>query len=99
MNIAHAQSFTDQLDDVQSQVGFAQTDIAFFVGRIIGVAMTIVGVLLLVLIIYSGFLWMTAGGDKEKVKKAQDYLLNSVIGLIIILVAYSITWFVVSALG
>ncbi len=99
MNIAQAQVFTSELSDVQSKVQFAQTDVAFFVGQIIGVSLTVLGVLLLVFTIYSGFLWMTAGGDKDQVKKAQDYMKNSVIGLVIILVAYSITRFVVSALG
>jgi Na+-driven multidrug efflux pump len=99
MNIANAQTFTDQLGDVQSQVGFAQTDAAFFVGQIIWVALSITGVLLLIFVVYAGFLWMTAGGDGDQVKKAQSYMRNAVIGLVIILCAYSITRFVVGALG
>jgi hypothetical protein len=42
---------------------------------------------------------MTAGGDGDQVKKAQSYMRNAVIGLVIILCAYSITRFVVGALG
>lgn len=63
-------------------------------GRIINFILTFVGVIFLILTIYAGFLWMTAGGNEETVKKAKKWLVNSVIGLAIILSAYSITNFI-----
>ena len=44
---------------------------------------------------FAGYLWMTAGGDSGKVDKAKSYMLNAVIGIIIILAAYIITEFVI----
>ncbi|MFA7654274.1 MAG: pilin [Candidatus Magasanikbacteria bacterium] len=61
---------------------------------IIRSALGILGILFLGLIIYAGFLWMTAGGNEENVKKAKGYIFNAIIGLIIIFSAYSITFFV-----
>ncbi len=95
---ANAQDFTGQLDEAQSEVGFAQTDIATMIGTIIGVALSVLGILLLLLIIYAGFLWMTAGGETDKTKKAKDYMINAVIGLIITLAAYAISQFVINAI-
>ena len=67
---------------------------------IIKIALGFLGTLFLVLIIYAGFLWMTAGGEEEKAGKAKKLIFNGVIGLAIILAAYSITWLAIRlALG
>jgi hypothetical protein len=61
------------------------------VGQLIKTALSLIGALTLVLIIYAGFLWMTSQGEVEKTKKAKGILGNAVIGLIIIFGAYSLT--------
>lgn len=66
------------------------------VGGYINAALGLLGVILVVLIIYAGFLWMTAGGNADQVKKAKQLILNAVIGMIIIFAAYSITNFVLT---
>lgn len=93
-----AQDYLSQVEQTQSAVGFAQTDISVMIGGIISVVLSVLGVLLLIYIIYAGFLWMTAGGDKDQTKKAKDYMINAVIGLIITLSAYAISNFVISAI-
>jgi hypothetical protein len=45
--------------------------------------------------IRGGFFYMTAGGDNTQVQKAKDWLKNGIIGLVIILMAYSISTFVI----
>ncbi len=54
----------------------------------------LLGVIFTVMTIYAGFLWMTAGGNEENVTKAKKLLYQAVIGLAILLSAYSITIFV-----
>ena len=66
--------------------GIIQLVISAFLG--------VLGIIFLVLIIYSGFNWMTAQGDEEKVTLAKNTLTRAVIGLVIIVAAYSITYFV-----
>ncbi|HSD12701.1 MAG TPA: pilin [Patescibacteria group bacterium] len=73
-------------------------DLPTLIGRFIGAALGLLGVILVVLIIYAGFLWMTAQGNEEKVKKAKAMITNAVIGMIIIFAAYAITNFVISSL-
>ena len=70
------------------------TDLRITIGKIVQIFLGFLGVLAVVLIIYAGFLWMTAGGDSAKVDKAKDYIKNAVIGIVIILAAYVITTFV-----
>ncbi len=71
---------------------------AEIVGGLISTVLSILGIIAVVLIIYAGFIWMTAAGNTEKIDKAKKILGNAVIGLIIILMAYSITYFVTTRL-
>lgn len=73
-------------------------DITFIVGTIINVALSLIGIIMVVLIIYGGFLWMTARGEEKQVTKAKDVLTAAIIGLIIVLAAYAIARFVIQAL-
>ena len=59
--------------------------------------MELVGVIFLVLLIYAGFRWMTAGGNEEAIKDAKQMLLNAVIGLVIVLAGYAITTYVLQS--
>jgi hypothetical protein len=68
------------------------------VGGIIKTALTLLGVIAAILIIYSGYVWMTARGKEERVTKAKDTLEAAIIGLIIVMAAYAITYFVVNAM-
>jgi hypothetical protein len=71
---------------------------AIIIGQILLYALTLVGVIFLALTIYAGFLWMTAGGNEEKIKKAKGMLTNAIIGLIIIMASYIITDYVLKAI-
>ena len=73
---------------------FMQTTI----GQIISIALGFIGVLFLILIIYSGYQWMTAGGNEETVTKAKKRITEAAIGLIIILAAWLLTFFVLNNL-
>lgn len=64
------------------------------IGQIVGAVLAFVGVIFFVIIIYGGFMWMTAGGNEEKVKKAIELIVQAVVGLIIIGAAYLITRFI-----
>jgi hypothetical protein len=52
------------------------------------------GLLMTIIIIWSGWRWLTAGGDEKKVETAKSHLLSAVIGGVIIIAAYVITYFV-----
>lgn len=66
---------------------------------VINIALGFLGIGFIGLLIYGGFTWMTASGNEEKVKKAIGIIQMAIIGLIIIVSAYSITHFVFSALN
>ncbi|MEN9558321.1 MAG: hypothetical protein RL141_690 [Candidatus Parcubacteria bacterium] len=73
-------------------------DLYAIIGRIIAIFFSVLGIIFLVLLLYAGFLWMTAQGDGEKVETAQKLIRNAVIGLIIIASSWAIARFVLNAL-
>lgn len=68
------------------------------IGQLINVALGFLGIVLLAYLLFAGFLWMTAGGEEEKVTKAKTMIRNAIIGLIIIVAAFAISTFVLSSL-
>lgn len=68
------------------------------VANIINVFLGLLGILFVVLLLYGGFLWMTARGDSKQVDKAKDLIKEAVIGLTIILSAWAVSYFVISGL-
>lgn len=68
------------------------------VGNLIRTFLGLLGIIFVALLVYAGFLWMTARGASEQVDKAKDTIRNSIIGIAITLMAYAITGFVVSAI-
>ncbi|MDO8499295.1 MAG: FG-GAP-like repeat-containing protein [bacterium] len=81
-----------------AEIGLPATDIRLVIARIIRAALGLLGIVAVALIIYAGFMWMTAGGDDEKVGTAKKILINAVIGLAIILTSYAIVSFVMNKL-
>ncbi len=73
----------------------SETTLAETVGVVIKTALSFVGVAFLALMVYAGYLWMTARGEEEMIKTSQKIITSSIIGLIITVGAYSITSFVV----
>ena len=51
------------------------------------------------LIVYGGFLWMTAAGNDDAVSKAKKIMIAGVIGLVIVLSAFAIASYVVEQLN
>ena len=67
------------------------------IGRVINVILGFLGLIMLVLFIYAGLLWVTAGGNTDQVDKAKMFIKNAIIGMILALAAFIITAFVVTS--
>ena len=91
----------DQVSDglsAISDVNLTSTDIRVLIARYVQIALGLLGTIAVVIVIYGGFLWMTSGGDTEKISRAKSILKNGAIGLAIILLAFSIATFILNAL-
>lgn len=63
-------------------------------GQIITGIFSFLGIIFVAFTIYGGFLYMNARGNEEQTKKATSIITQALIGLVIILAAYAITYFI-----
>lgn len=85
----------NQEDAFRQASGFSQsTTIGEVVQMAIEGFLGLLAVIFVILMILAGYNWMTAGGDEQKVTKAKDTIRAAIIGLVIIVAAYAITFFV-----
>lgn len=80
-------------DDLGSAGNLPET-----IGNIITVVLGFLGIIFIVIIIYAGFIWLLSNGDDGKIKKAKGMIINSIIAVVIIFLAYAITTFVFSTI-
>ena len=89
------------VDAVRTKYGFEDpmggTTVPALIGRLITVAFPLVGSLFLIMFIWSGFQWLTAGGDPKKVQSAVTTMRNAVIGIAIVVGAYMIVSFLLNS--
>ncbi|MCW1929992.1 MAG: Ig-like domain-containing protein [Candidatus Kerfeldbacteria bacterium] len=78
-----------------TNIGLSSTDPVTVILNILAWFLGIVALIALGLTVYGGFLWMTSGGNEEKVEKAKQVLRNAIIGLLIILSAWGIVLYVI----
>ncbi len=65
---------------------------------IIQVVLGFLAIIVVLLILYGGFVWMTAGGNEDKIATGKKIITAGVVGLIIILAAWGIARFVVTVI-
>lgn len=90
----------NHLRNVGNRLGISpQNDLPTVAGQVISTALTLVGIIFLILMVYAGYLWMTARGDEGQVEKALGIVKTCIIGLVVVMSAYAITFFVLSRFG
>ena len=65
---------------------------------VVNVLLWAVGILSVIMIIFSGFRYITSAGDASKTKSAQNTLIYSVVGLIVAIIAWAIVNMVINRL-
>lgn len=76
----------------------ANADLRVLIVRILNLVLGFLGLIAFCIVLYAGYLWMTSRGNEEQVMAAKKMLINGVIGLVIIMAAFTITSFILRAL-
>lgn len=97
---AHAQltQAADDVDSIGTALGTTGQTLPGLIGAAINVILGVLGIVFVILTVYAGFLYLTSQGEDTNVKKAKKLLTQAIIGLIIIVAAYAISDYVISAL-
>ncbi len=88
------QNLTTNTQQLGTASGLGKASIGSIIATIIQAALGFLAAIFLVLMIIAGFQWMTASGNDAQVKKAVDTIKTAIIGLVIVLAAYAITYFI-----
>ncbi len=83
---------------IAGEIALPTADVRIVIVRIINVALGFLGIIVLLFVLYGGYLWLTSGGDERKVETAKRVLKNSAIGLVIIILSFAITSFILNRL-
>ena len=81
--------------ELGSTFGLGTADLEQTVISIVQWALGLLALVAVVIIIWGGFTWITAGGNEEKIEKAKKLITAAVVGLIVVLLAWAIVIFVV----
>lgn len=75
------------------------TNISLLMSRGVNAMVVFMGTIALALIVYAGFMWMTAGGNESKIEKARTIMIWTLLGTIAIGASYGFVKFIIGIFG
>lgn len=96
---AQGSAFFDNPQGGAAPSAAAQGTLGQNITTIINYFLGLLGLIAVAFLIYAGILMVTAGGAEEQVTKARKIIMYAVIGIVIILLSYTVVTFVTQSLG
>lgn len=75
------------------------TNISDAISSIFNIAITVAGVIFVLLFLIGGIQYLAAAGNEDNTNKAKKLLIDAVVGLVIVVVAWAVGTYVLSLLG
>lgn len=75
-----------------------QTNLLDWIGGVINIAVGLAALICVGILIYSGYLYITAAGDEKKVSTATKSLTYAIVGLVICFIAVILVRFVLNTI-
>ena len=88
-----------------TESGFTNTsigqtsDLKGTIAKIINIILGFLGIGAVIIILIGGFKWMTAAGNEDQIAEARKYIINGVIGLVVVFASWAIASFVIGNLS
>lgn len=100
-NNAYAQgaAFFDNPQTGAAPSATAQGTLGQNITNIINFFLGLLGLIAVAMLIFAGVMMVTAGGDEQAIAKGKKIIMWAVVGIVIILLSYTIVTFVTTALG
>ncbi len=92
-----AQNFISQGDNPVASATGGQSSLRLLVLQIVNFFLGFLGLIAVVMIIYGGFLYISAAGKEDKVEQGKKIIMYSVIGILIILASFAIVYTILGA--
>ena len=68
--------------------------LAFYIATLWQTVVTVGGLAFIIYLVWGGIEYLTSGGDKGRIDDAQKKITSSVIGIVILVASYAITYFI-----
>ncbi|XOU93978.1 MAG: Ig-like domain-containing protein [Candidatus Kerfeldbacteria bacterium] len=81
--------------NIGTTLSLGTADLESTIINIIQWALGFLGLVAVIMMIYGGFIWMTAAGNEDKIAKAKKIITQAAIGLVIVLLSWAIVSFIV----
>lgn len=95
---AASPTMADRLKDAAVTYGpfseASNTSLASTLGLVIQAALSLLGIIFLIITILAGYKWMMAQGNEAEVEKAKESITRAVIGLLVTISAWAIWYFI-----
>ncbi len=98
VNAYSLQNLNEFTQQTQAETGLQKAGAAEVVAMVINIFLGLVGILFVILIIYGGVQWLISAGSPDKIGKAKKVIIYAIVGIAIVTTAYTITYFITSAL-
>jgi|GEM_PF-394391 len=91
-------AYTD-VDKLTASVDAPFSTMELIISNVLGLITVLGGALFITYFLLGAVGWITAGGDSGKITKARDQIIHGVIGLLILVVTYSVVGLIGTVLG
>lgn len=107
LNLAQAAGLDDAFGNnlknaAETGAGYAsasdKNNLTAIISQVILGLLSLLGIVFLILMVYAGFLWMTARGEEDKITDAKNTIRRAIVGLVIVAGSYAIAYFVFNQL-
>ena len=68
----------------------SDANVSTLANKVLGWIFLVAGILAVIYLVYAGIVYITAGGNADAAKKGQQGIINAIIGIVIIVLAYVI---------
>lgn len=76
------------VDEVATDLGCFPNDPVGFIQKFYGVGLSLIGMVGLLFLIYGGYYVLTSGGNPEKLQKGKEYIMYSIIGIMLAVLGF-----------
>ena len=87
------------IDKIMPKEAVTSTNISGMIGKAISILLGIIGSVSLIIFLYSGIMWMTSGGNDQKVGKAQQSMIWAALGIFVVFISYILVKYVIEGVN
>ncbi|MFH1170963.1 MAG: hypothetical protein V1778_00260 [bacterium] len=84
-------------NDISASIGLGTASLSATTLSILRTVLGLLGIIGVAMIIWGGYMWMTAAGNEKRIERAKQILTAAITGVVILLLSWAIVWFVIQS--